>query len=121
MGPYGQFCLDFYNIERRIPVNLPPGCALYPGMTVMPPGFGPGGYIAASHLMPASAPSSRRGQLGSWERNLGMQSIPEGEEKWSIPGGACIMLRREGRPDFTFQMPTRQIPVAVAQPQLGVL
>lgn len=121
MGPYAQFCLDFYDTTRKIPVNLPPGYALYPATTTMPPGLGPG-YPPAGFPIPANGPPSAAmgGQLRSWERNLRMESFPEGEEKWSIPEGTYVMLRRRGHPDFTFQIPTRQRIVA-AQPQLVVL
>ncbi|PIL26676.1 hypothetical protein GSI_11252 [Ganoderma sinense ZZ0214-1] len=140
MATYGHFCLDFYDTERKAPVNLPPGHALYmagfgPGMmhaAMPPPGFGrqpqPGEYLPRSvrhhieaHASGSSSRSRMRGGLGSWERNLGMKSIPEGEEKWSFPEGQYVTLRRDGHPDFTFQMPTRQMPVAVAQPRLGVI
>lgn len=49
-----------------------------------------------------------------------MNSIPEGEGRWSIPEDMYVVLRREEYADFTFQMPTRTIaPFTVARPQLG--
>ncbi|RPD69743.1 hypothetical protein L226DRAFT_539572 [Lentinus tigrinus ALCF2SS1-7] len=148
MGPYSQFCVDFYDAQRKVSVNLPQGHSLHPASIPVPAGgygfgFGYGyapmpgsGYPYPGMPMPTpmpmpmpmnvNPPSSStavpRGQLGSWERNMGMDanSIPEGEEKWMIPEGQHITLRREGHPHFTFQMPTRQPAFVVAQPRLAV-
>ena len=114
MDYWGQFCLDFFDTERRVPVNLPAGYALYPGLSSLPPG-------AVGHALPPERARLQRVQkgepLGSWERNMGMTSIPEGEEKWSIPEGMYVALKRVRQEDFVFQMPTRQAAVIVAQPQ----
>ena len=42
------------------------------------------------------------GQLGSWENAFGVrgEQIPPGEEKWSIPEGSYVTLKRHGHPDF---------------------
>ena len=123
MGPYGYFCLDFYDSKCKAPVNVPPRHVLYlpPGaalmfgiiqMVMLPAGFGrptQPEYIPPSlrHKAQANASSSQiRGGLGSWERNLAMQSIPKGEEKRSIPEGQHAMLRPDGHPGFTFQIPS---------------
>ena len=62
------------------------------------------------------------GQLGSWENAFGVQDeqIPLGEEKWSVPDGPYVTLKRHD-PDFTFAVPIRQMQYqqAVAQPVLG--
>ena len=50
---------------------------------------------------------------------MGMTSIPDGEEKWSIPEGTYLTLRRDGHPDFAFRMPFRQPAIVAAQPQMG--
>ncbi|PIL22963.1 hypothetical protein GSI_15660 [Ganoderma sinense ZZ0214-1] len=118
MDYWGQFCLDFFDVERKVPVNLPLGHALFPGMSSMPPGIGAGHPLPA-HLAHANMQPPTSYPLCSWERNMGMQSIPDGEEKWAIPEGMPVMLRRDGHPDFMFQMPRRQAPVVLAQPQMG--
>ncbi|PIL34840.1 hypothetical protein GSI_02627 [Ganoderma sinense ZZ0214-1] len=116
MDYWGQFCLDFFDTERKVPVNLPAGYALYPGLSSVPPG-------AVGHALPPERahlqPVEEGEPLHSWERNMGMASIPEGEEKWSIPEGMHLMLRRRGLPDFMFQMPARRAPVVFAQPRMG--
>ena len=119
MDYWGQFCLDFFDVRRRVPVNLPAGHALHLAATIMPPGVGLG-YPLPGHLVRANVEAVPKGDpLRSWERNMGMDSIPDGEEKWSIPEGTYLTLTREGHPDFTFQMPARQPVIAAAQPQMG--
>ena len=118
MDFWGQFCLDFFDVERRVPVNLPAGYALYPGVSSLPPGIG-AGHALPVHKAHLARPPQKACPLGSWERNMGMTSIPDGEEKWSVPEGMALMLKRDGHPDFMFQMPARQPPAVFAQPQLG--
>ncbi|PIL22965.1 hypothetical protein GSI_15662 [Ganoderma sinense ZZ0214-1] len=120
MDYWGQFCLDFFDVERKVPVNLPAGYALYPAATTMPPGIGAGHPFPARLARANVQPLQRSYPLGSWERNMGMTSIPDGEEKWAIPEGMPVMLRRDGHPDFTFQMPTRPPAMVVVQPQRGI-
>ena len=105
MTTYRQFCLDFYDTRGRTPVNLPSGFSLWSsGATAL------GGFMVG-------------GQLGSWENAFGVRGaqIPPGEEKWSVPEGSYITLKRHGHADFTFAVPIRQIQQqqAVAQPVLG--
>ncbi|RDX41547.1 hypothetical protein OH76DRAFT_1393133, partial [Lentinus brumalis] len=114
MGPYGQFCLDFYDTERDASVNLPQGYSLHPAAVPAPLGLGPG-YPPPGFPMALNAPASMAGSLRSWERNMGMREIPEGEEKWMVPQGAYITLRRDGHEDVIFQIPTQQ-PAFVALP-----
>ena len=81
MGPYGYFCLDFYDSKCKAPVNVPPRHVLYlpPGaalmfgviqMVMLLAGFGrppEPEYIPPSspRRMQAGALSSRiRGRLG---------------------------------------------------------
>ncbi len=114
MGPYGQFCFDFYDTERDVSVNLPQGYSLHPAAVPAPLGLGPG-YPPPGFPMALNAPASMAGSLRSWERNMGMREIPEGEEKWMVPQGAYITLRRDGHEDVIFQIPTQQ-PAFVALP-----
>ncbi|KAM5538593.1 hypothetical protein V8D89_007622 [Ganoderma adspersum] len=120
MDYWGQFCLDFFDVERRVPVNLPAGHGLYgAGETSLPPGVG-GDHPLPDHLVRANVRPAESYPIGSWERNMGIARIPDGEEKWSLPEGTRLTLQREGHPPLTFQVPTRQAPVAVIHPQKGV-
>ncbi|TBU28954.1 hypothetical protein BD311DRAFT_757514 [Dichomitus squalens] len=105
MDYYRQFCLDFYDTRRRIPVNLPQGFALWPS-----PSNVQGMYTMS-------------GPLVSWERAMNCKGFPDGEEKWSVPEGMHITLVRAGRPEtFTFTVPVRQAAhAAPVQPQYGTL
>ncbi|PIL22964.1 hypothetical protein GSI_15661 [Ganoderma sinense ZZ0214-1] len=118
MDYWGQFCLDFFDIEHKAPVNLPAGYALYGGASSLPPG-GAVVHALPAHMAQANVRPPQGRPLGSWERNMGITPIPDGAEKWSIPEGMPLMLRRDGHPDFMFQMPRRQAPVVFAQPQMG--
>ncbi|KAI0079148.1 hypothetical protein K474DRAFT_1659441 [Panus rudis PR-1116 ss-1] len=104
METYRQFCLDFYDTRSRCPVNLPQGFSLWPALN------NPQGVFMMG------------GPLRSWENAYGYTgaSIPPGEEKWSVPEGALITLRRDGSADFTFAVPVRN-QVAVAHAEYGVL
>ncbi|TBU54012.1 hypothetical protein BD310DRAFT_989850 [Dichomitus squalens] len=106
MEAYNQFCLDFYDHRCDVPVNLPPGFSLGPSPVNMQGVFG------------------MAGPLVSWEQAMGIRSadIPAGEEKWSVPEGTYLVVRRADRPgqDFTFAVPRRQTPQAeIAQPVYG--
>ncbi|RPD53013.1 hypothetical protein L227DRAFT_658523 [Lentinus tigrinus ALCF2SS1-6] len=95
--------------------------------TSQPAGFG---YVPHPQVSPTGHPLSTRmdqqstmaltSRLLSLERSMGMDSFPEGEEKWMIPEGTYVTLRREGHPLFTFQMPNRR-PQTIAQPRWGVM
>ncbi len=141
MGPYGQFCLDFYDVERKVSVNLPQGHSLHPATVPAPGGFGQGfvppvrytsmnggplgpGYPPPGFPMALNAPSFQAqaaASLRSWERNMGLRAIPDGEEKWMLPQGAYITLKRVGHPDVVFQIPTLQPAFVTLQPQMGTL
>ncbi|KAH9901418.1 hypothetical protein C8Q73DRAFT_677782 [Cubamyces lactineus] len=111
MDLYGQFCLDFFDVRRKVPVNLPVGYALWPAGTNAPGVF----------MMPMGGP------LPSWEACFGYrpEAIPAGEEKWSVVAGSYITLQRSERPEdnFTFAVPMRQVPTyqdrPIAQPVRG--
>ena len=121
MGPWGQFCIDFFDVERKVSVNLPLGHSLHPATVPTPPGFGPG-YPPPGFPMAVNAPTfAMANELRSWERSMGMRTIPEGEEKWMVPQGAFIMLKREGHADVIFQIPTRQIPFTTLLTRMGAL
>ncbi|KAI0691836.1 hypothetical protein C8T65DRAFT_745387 [Cerioporus squamosus] len=150
MGAYGQFCLDFYDVGRKASVNLPPGHSLHPATATVPaPASAPGGFgqgfvppvrytaMNGGPLGPGYPPPgfpmamnvhapgfAMAGQLRSWERNMGMRGeIPEGEEKWMVPQGAYVTLRRDGHADVVFQIPTLQPAFAqvALQPRRGAL
>ena len=107
MDFYSQYCLDFYDSNRQVPVNLPKGYSLWPAAANLP-----GVFTVA-------------GPLVSWETAWGLApgSFPEGEEKWSVPEGVYITLKRADHPgqDFTFAVPRRQQANAgaIAQPVRG--
>ncbi|RPD68225.1 hypothetical protein L226DRAFT_517439 [Lentinus tigrinus ALCF2SS1-7] len=103
MDFYGHFCVDFYDPRRKVSVNLPRGTPCTPQASP-----------------PASDTCPTLSRLLSLERSMGMDSFPEGEEKWMIPEGTYVTLRREGHPLFTFQMPNRR-PQTIAQPRWGVM
>ncbi|KAI0336573.1 hypothetical protein GY45DRAFT_1315975 [Cubamyces sp. BRFM 1775] len=111
MDLYGQFCLDFFDVRRKVAVNLPKGYALWPAGTNAPGVF----------MMPMDGP------LPSWEACYGYkpEAIPAGEEKWSVVAGSYITLQRSNRPEdnFTFAVPMRQVPTyqcrPIAQPVRG--
>ncbi|EIW75278.1 hypothetical protein CONPUDRAFT_85524 [Coniophora puteana RWD-64-598 SS2] len=99
MESFGQFCLDFYNVETKTAVNTPSGWVI----NVTPE--------AGSMAMLCS------GALNSWERNHGMSQgqIPAGEERFSIVEGAVCQLERPGMDTLWFEIPkrTRQLPPGV--------
>ncbi len=104
---YGQFFLDFFDLERRVFLNVPAGHALYPATVAVTHDADPG-YPPAGYPMPLNPASFGLGEIRSRERNQNMHSFPKCEERWSIPEGAYITLQRTGHPDFLFQMPTRR-------------
>ncbi|KAH9911836.1 uncharacterized protein B0H18DRAFT_1088856 [Fomitopsis serialis] len=105
MSGYRAFCLDFFDTRRRTPVNLPPGFSLWPSVANAPSVFTMGG------------------RLSSWENAFGKRGrqIPLGTEKWSVPEGSYITLKRRNHPEFTFAIPVRQTQYheAIVQPVLG--
>ena len=106
MEHYGQYCLDFYNTRRDTALNLPQDFSLWPA----------GANMAGSYMM--------HGPLPSWEAAMGYSPdrIPAGEEKWSVPAGSYITLKRSARPqdDFTFAIPVRQLYAqTIVQPTRG--
>ncbi|TBU41287.1 hypothetical protein BD309DRAFT_898384 [Dichomitus squalens] len=107
MDRFAQYCLDLYDSHRQVPVNLPKGYSLWPAAANIP-----GAFTVA-------------GPLASWETDMGFApgSFPEGEEKWSVPEGVYITVKRADRPgeDFTFAVPRRQHADlgAIAQPVRG--
>ncbi|TFK83520.1 hypothetical protein K466DRAFT_589661 [Polyporus arcularius HHB13444] len=148
MAPYGQFCLDFYDVDRKVSVNLPSGHSLHPATVPVPvpggfqgqgfvppgpvrytsmnggplgPGYPPPGFPTAPTLNPPSFQAQAAAPLRSWERNMGLRAIPDGEEKWMLPQGAYITLKRVGHPDVVFQIPTLQPAFVTLQPQMGTL
>lgn len=90
-------CLDYFDDGRVQPTNQPDSFAFYP---------------AAGLNRPGTFPTD--GPIISWDRatmalpgmDLDTLHVPEGAERFSAPEGSYITLRREGYPDFTFQIPT---------------
>ena len=91
-------CLDYFDDGRVQPTNQPESYALHPAADLNRPGM-----------------FSTDGPIVSWDRammaghgvNVNSLHIPEGTERFSAPEGSYITLRREGSPDFTFQIPTQ--------------
>ncbi len=92
MAQYHQFCLDFYDVRRGTHVPPPAGWTLWPAVHNVPGTFTMGG------------------PLSSWERGMGVDPGPSGDEKWSVPEGAYITLvrgDRGGGGNLTFMVPVR--------------
>ncbi|RPD72896.1 hypothetical protein L226DRAFT_614473 [Lentinus tigrinus ALCF2SS1-7] len=140
MDFYSQFCLDFFDTRQRIAVNCPQGFSIHPaassmpdvsnmrGVTVMPNVFSmPGAVMPGASYMPGtfSTPGtfSMRGALPSWEKAFGMNNIPPGHEKWSVPAGSHLSVVKDGRALVTFAVPLtqgqRNMMAGVVQPTLG--
>jgi len=103
MEQYGLYCLDFFDIVKRTPVNTPNGYAI-------------------SYYLP-SVSSSR--ELVSWEAAARMDPIPAGTEKYSAAEGSRLVLTRPGKMPYYFQIPRRPSVhgyggVVFVQPQAGV-
>ena len=96
MQRFGGYCLDFFDVVERIPVNTPDGYVIsyYP------------------HVTPKST-------LVTWERAAGVYRVRPGMEKYSIEEGALLMLTRPGKEPYCFQIPRRptQAVPGFAQPQ----
>ncbi len=107
MRENNQYCLDFFDTRRRTAVNLPPNYSLWPSVSNMPGAFTMGG------------------PMPSWEKALGYapDAIPAGEEKWSVPAGSYITLKRGMPPQdvFTFAVPVYQSSTHILHPSFGNL
>ncbi|GBE85454.1 hypothetical protein SCP_0706410 [Sparassis crispa] len=104
MEQYGQYCLDFYHVDKRIPVNTPDGYEISPVSH-------PGVYTFGGKLV------SRETAM-----RVGRQSLRPGAEKYSTPEGSRLVLTRAGESPFQFEIPFRPVQhqVEFAQP-LAVL
>ncbi|KAF8555961.1 hypothetical protein OG21DRAFT_1564282, partial [Imleria badia] len=85
MQPYEQFCLDFFDTKQCVPVNTPVDFELWD--------------------IPRPGVFSYGGKLISWEAAFHNEYIPAGEEKYSVPEGSHIALKRPGEETFLFQIP----------------
>ncbi|EIW75284.1 hypothetical protein CONPUDRAFT_159409 [Coniophora puteana RWD-64-598 SS2] len=92
MESFGQFCLDFYNLETEAAVNTPSG------------------WVINVEPEPGSMTMLCGGAMSSWEQNHGMSrgQIPAGEERFSIVEGAVCHLERPGMDSFWFKIPRRK-------------
>ncbi|KAI6013566.1 hypothetical protein EDC04DRAFT_2757855 [Pisolithus marmoratus] len=103
MEQFRQFCLDFYDLATGNPVNTPYGFELWDVPR-------PGAY-------------SFGGKLFTWEETFGLSNVPPGEEKYSVPEGSRLSLKRPGEPPFYFEIPAMPvengIPFAHAVPFHG--
>ncbi|OBZ74085.1 hypothetical protein A0H81_06268 [Grifola frondosa] len=90
MDRHGQWLLDFFNRTTSCAVNAPDGFGFYP---IQRPGF-----------FTMSGPD---GRLPSWEETAyGHQATVPGEERFSVPEGSWWALKRPGKEDFCFVLPT---------------
>jgi len=103
MHQYGQFCLDLYDVQNSVALNMPSEYSLvhvpHPGVYT----FG-----------------GRGGKLVSWEESWGIarKEVKPGLERFTVPEGARLMLVRPNHNPFYFQIPTRAGVVGqYAQPQ----
>ncbi|KAL6300692.1 hypothetical protein BKA93DRAFT_707929, partial [Sparassis latifolia] len=89
MEQYGQYCLDFYHVDKRIPVNTPDGYEISPVSH-------PGVYAFG-------------GKLVSWETamRVGRRSLRPGAWKYSAPEGSRLVLTRAGGSMWTRSAPSR--------------
>ncbi|KAI0765366.1 hypothetical protein C8Q74DRAFT_1371181 [Fomes fomentarius] len=106
MRENNQYCLDFFDTRRRTAVNLPPNYSLWPSVSNMPGAFTMGG------------------PLPSWEKALGYapDAIPAGEEKWSVPAGSYITLKRGTPPRTSSRLRSPSIShlLTFSTPGLGI-
>ena len=102
MEQYGLYCLDFFDVDERIPVNTP------------------NGYMILSYFHPDASTFSRK--LVSWETAAGVDRISPGREKYSITKGLQLMLSHPGKMPFYFEIPHRHSVhgVVFVQPQTSV-
>ena len=92
MDQYGNFCLDLYDVQNSVAVNIPSDCSL---IHVPHPGV----YTYGE----------RGAKLVSWEESWGIkgQDVLPGFERFAVPEGARLMLVRPNHDPFYFQIPTR--------------
>ncbi|KAH7910679.1 hypothetical protein BJ138DRAFT_1113885 [Hygrophoropsis aurantiaca] len=88
MEKSSQFLLDYFDIEKEVPVDTPRGYEIHP---VPMPG-----------LTWCGIPRSYEFAFGKRP-----DEIPDGEEKYLIPEGGRFRLVRDGHPDFFFVVPSR--------------
>jgi len=102
MEQYGTYCLDFFDVVERTPVNTPDG------------------YVISYHPHPGVFTFSR--ELVSWEAAAGIDRISAGMEKYSAPEGSQLVLMRPGKVPYYFQIPRRPSGngIEFVQPQASV-
>jgi len=99
---YGQYCIDFFHVRKRIAVNTPR-------------------HFAISHALNPGV-FTFGGKLVSWEEAMKVGRLNDGQEKYSAPEGASLVLTRPSEPPFYFQLPIRSVPqtVVYAQPSASL-
>lgn len=87
----GQYMFDLFDLRSKTALNMPDGFVFYPH-------FRPGQVPFLGHVM-------------SWEEagRMAKSDIPAGEERFSLPEGVVVELRRPGMPPFYFEVPVREV------------
>lgn len=81
MAHLGQFCFDFFDVARRVPVDPPAGYTIE---------------------------DSTGGTQMTWEAAFEWTaSAPSGSQKYSAPEGTHLVLRRPGEAPLHFRIPVR--------------
>lgn len=81
MDRHRQFCFDFFDIARRIPVDPPSGYEIVDSIGV---------------------------QQRTWEAAFGWTDrAPSGSQKYCAPEGTHLVLRRPGEDPLNFKIPVR--------------
>ncbi|KAH7910669.1 hypothetical protein BJ138DRAFT_1008247, partial [Hygrophoropsis aurantiaca] len=86
----GQFLLDYFDVEKEVPVNTPRGYEIIPVETPIMLALG-------------------AGSLRSWEyadNGSSPDEIKSGEERISVPEGSHWRLVRQGHLDLYFAVPS---------------
>lgn len=103
MQQYGQYCLDFFDIGQHSAVNTPNDYRMW--------------YI------PYLGQLSYGEQLVSWEAAMKVETIPKGEERYSVQEGSRLVLIHSCADPYFFEIPCRPSAVRMvfAQPQAAIL
>lgn len=99
MQKYAQYCLDFFDVNKRIPVNTPDGYKIY--------------YL--QYL------GQHEEQLVPWEIAMKVERVDEGQEKYSVQEGSQLVLTRPDKDPYLFEIPHRlRSTTGFAQPQATI-
>ncbi|RDX50367.1 hypothetical protein OH76DRAFT_473552 [Lentinus brumalis] len=87
--------LDYFDDRRLVPVNQPKGFSLWPH-----PNNGDGVYIEAEGPL-----RSAQSVLGDYFDDVREAVVPEGKDWYNVVEASYVTLKRDGVPDYDFQVP----------------